>query len=89
LTTLASARRGAAMNGKPKKPGRIKRIYRHQDVQTPLDKLASLTDVEQFLRPDTSLNTLQQQARQRNDLQAFKDFNQVKSELFNLVLKRA
>jgi len=73
----------------PKKPGRIKRIYRHQDVQTPLDKLVSLTDAEQFLRPGISLQALQQQARQRNDLQAFKDFNQVKSALFKDILKRA
>jgi len=73
----------------PKKPGRIKRIYRHQDVQTPLDKLASLTQAEHFLRPGISLQALQQQARQRNDLQAFKDFNQVKSALFKDVLKRA
>ena len=50
----------------PKKPGRIKRIYRPQDAMTPLDKLASLPDAAQFLRPDVSLADLYTQAKALN-----------------------
>jgi transposase InsO family protein len=34
----------------PKKPGRIKKVCRPQDAMTPLDKLASLSDVHACLR---------------------------------------
>jgi transposase InsO family protein len=33
-----------------KKPGRLRRIHRHEDVMTPLEKLASLPDASSFLR---------------------------------------
>ncbi len=33
----------------PKKPGRIKRVYRPRDAMTPLDKLASLSEAARFL----------------------------------------
>lgn len=42
----------------PKKPGRIKRIYRSQDAMTPLDKLASLPNAQALLRPGVSLEHL-------------------------------
>jgi len=61
--------KGGPWMASPKKPGRIKRICRHQDVKTP--QLASLSHPEQFLRPGISLQALQQQARQLNDRRAF------------------
>jgi len=39
----------------PKKPGRIKRVYRPCDAMTPLDKLASLPDAASCLRPGLTL----------------------------------
>jgi hypothetical protein len=47
----------------PKKPGRIKRVYRPKDAMTPLDKLASLPKAAGFLRAGTSLEDLYAQAR--------------------------
>ncbi len=42
----------------PKKPGRIKRVYRAKDAMTPLDKLASLPEAAKFLRPGITLEHL-------------------------------
>ena len=47
----------------PKKPRRIKRVYRAKDAMTPLDKLASLPDAAKFLRPGITLEHLHQLAR--------------------------
>ena len=39
----------------PKKPGRIKRVYRPRDAMTPLDKLTSLPNAAEFLREGITL----------------------------------
>ena len=43
----------------PKKPGRIKRVYRAKDAMTPLDKLASLPEAHTFMREGITLEHLQ------------------------------
>ncbi|HMO46635.1 MAG TPA: DDE-type integrase/transposase/recombinase [Rubrivivax sp.] len=52
----------------PKKPGRIKRVYRPRDAMTPLDKLASLPDAATFMREGLTLQDLQQLARALTDV---------------------
>ena len=42
----------------PKKPGRIKRVYRPADAMTPLDKLASLPEAARYLRQGITLDHL-------------------------------
>ena len=42
----------------PKKPGRIKRVYRAKDAMTPLDKLASLPEAATFMREGITLEDL-------------------------------
>ena len=42
----------------PKKPGRIKRVYRPKDAMTPLDKLASLPEASRQLREGITLEDL-------------------------------
>ena len=54
----------------PKKPGRIRRVYRAKDAMTPLDKLASLPKPAQFLRPGMTLQHLLELARALTDVQA-------------------
>ena len=66
----------------PKKPGRIKRVYRPRDAMTPLDKLASLSEVASFLRPDVTLLGLQQLARALTDVQAAEELREARQALF-------
>ena len=72
----------------PKKPGRIKRVYRPRDVMTPLDKLASLPNAAQFLRPDVTLAGLQELARARTDVQAAEDLAAARRALFKRITTR-
>lgn len=72
----------------PKKPGRIKRVYRGKDVMTPLDKLASLRDAATFLRPGITLHDLHALARALTDVQAAEELNEARLALFRHVLAR-
>ncbi len=54
----------------PRKPGRLRRVHRREDVQTPLQKLASLPNANRFMRPGITVEALQQQAMAMTDLDA-------------------
>ena len=72
----------------PKKPGRIKRVYRPQDVMTPLDKLASLAEAH-HLREGITLEHLHQLARALTDVQAAEELNDARAALLRRVPARA
>jgi transposase InsO family protein len=72
----------------PKKPGRIKRIYRPQDAMTPLDKLASLPATSQGLREGITLEHLRELATALNDVQAAEELNEARQALFRRVPAR-
>ena len=72
----------------PNKPGRIKRVYRAKNVMTPLDKLASLPDVVQFLKEGVTLEALQALARALTDMQAAEELNEAHLALFRRVPAR-
>jgi len=72
----------------PKKPGRIKRVYRASSAMTPLDKLASLPDAHQFLREGVTLEHLHQLARALSDVQAAEELNEARAALFRRVPAR-
>ncbi len=72
----------------PRKPGRIQRIYRPQDVMTPLDKLASLHHAQAFLRENITLDHLQQRAQQQTDVQAAQALQLARTALFKTARKR-
>lgn len=72
----------------PSKPGRTQRVYRPKDAMTPLDKLASLADVDQYLR-NTTLAMLQQRACVQTDLNAAHTLNRARDALFKAVRKAA
>jgi len=72
-----------------KKPGRIRKVYRHSDVMTPLEKLASLDPQKRNLRALKSLAQLQTQARAITDLQAAAELNKARQHLFAKIRKRA
>ncbi|MCK6421571.1 MAG: integrase, partial [Aquabacterium sp.] len=73
----------------PKKPGRIKRVYRAQDVMTPLDKLAGLPEAHRHLREGITLEDLHQLARALSDVQAADELNEARAALFRRVPARA
>jgi transposase InsO family protein len=73
----------------PKKPGRIKRVYRSRDAMTPLDKLASLSAAASFLRPGVTLLELHQLAHALTDVQAAEELNEARQALFRRVPARA
>ena len=67
----------------PAKPGRIRKVYRHQDAMTPLEKLASLPAKNRSLRAGVTLADLQAQAQARSDLQAATELNAARQKLFD------
>lgn len=71
------------------KPGRSRKVYRHADVMTPLEKLLSLPKAASFLRAGVSLPALQAQARAKTDLQAAIELNQARQKLFTAIRRAA
>jgi transposase InsO family protein len=72
----------------PKKPGRIKRVYRAKDSMTPLDKLASLPDAAKHLREGVTLKDLQALAHALTDVQAAEELGEARAALFRRVPAR-
>jgi transposase InsO family protein len=67
--------------------GRQRRLYRYEDMMTPLDKLASLPNPEQFLKPGHSLPALHAQARAHSDSAAAAALNRARTRLFEQIFK--
>jgi transposase InsO family protein len=72
----------------PKKPGRIKRVYRATSAMTPLDKLASLPEAHKFLREGVTLEHLHELALALTDVQAAEELNEARAALFKRVPAR-
>lgn len=72
----------------PAKPGRLRKVYRHADVMTPLEKLASLPNVDAFLRDGLTLKALQAAAKAQSDLAAAQAMQRARQALFT-ALRRA
>ena len=72
----------------PKKPGRIKRVYRPQDAMTPLDKLTSLPEANRALREGMTLDHLRELATALTDVQAAEELNEARQALFKRVPER-
>ncbi|MBW8833105.1 MAG: transposase family protein [Burkholderiales bacterium] len=72
----------------PKKPGRIKRVYRAKDAMTPLDKLASLPEAAKFMREGITLKDLHELATALTDVQAAEELNEALAALFRRIPAR-
>ena len=72
----------------PKKPGRIKRVYRPQDAMTPLDKLAGVAEVATYLRAGITLEHLRELATALTDVQAAEELNEARLALFRRLPSR-
>lgn len=67
--------------------GRQRRLYRYEDMMTPVDKLASLPDVHALLKPEITLADLQAQARAQSDSEAARALNHAKTQLFEQIFR--
>lgn len=61
--------------------GKRQRRYPHQDYQTPFEKLTSLGNWQQYLKPGVSQADLQRRARQLSDTEAARQLQKAKLEL--------
>lgn len=64
----------------PKKPGKYKNVYK--TYLTPFEKLQSIPNAEQYLRPYQSITLLKQFASQLSDTEAGEQMQKAKRELF-------
>lgn len=62
--------------------GRVRKLYRYQDMMTPFDKLRSLPDVHQHLKPGITLEQLAAKARAMSDNEAARCLKQARDALF-------
>ncbi len=69
--------------------GKTTRRYRYQDTMTPFEKLKSLPDVEQYLKPDITIAALEQQAKAASDLDAAIALNKARGRLFDLIKRES
>ena len=68
--------------------GKRKKLYPHDAVMTPLEKLASLHQPEVFLKPGFTLAALQREAHSISDNEAAKRLNQARTALFQSLNRR-
>lgn len=67
--------------------GRIRKRYRQQDMMTPYDKLKSLPNAEQHLKPGITFEQLDTIALAMSDNEAARRLNQARADLFQTINK--
>lgn len=67
--------------------GRVRKRYRYDQMMTPYDKLKSLPDARQYLKPGTTFEQLDAIAYAISDNEAARRLNQAKAELFRSINK--
>ena len=63
--------------------GKVRKTYPQELIQTPLSKLASVPDVDKFLRPGTTIEQLQSKAQAQTDLEVATAMNVARLKLFD------
>ena len=69
------------------KKGKLKKRYRYADIMTPFEKLASLPDVTNFLKPGITLQSLADVASKQSDNEAARHLNEARTTLFQRINK--
>ena len=69
------------------KKGRIRKRYRYEDMKTPYEKLRSQPLAEGFLKPGTTLESLDAIADECSDNEAAQRLNKARAKLFQLINK--
>jgi hypothetical protein len=65
--------------------GRLRKHYRYEDMMTPYDKLKSLPDVDQYLKPGIDFQQLNVIANAMSDNDVARHLNQARAELFHSI----
>ena len=65
--------------------GKQKKVYPYDKMMTPYEKLKSLDNAENFLKPDVTFAELDKQAMTMTDLQAAQSLRQAQKKLFNTI----
>jgi len=65
--------------------GKTRKRYPYDLVQTPYEKLCGIPDVEQYLKPDVSLDALHDQAMALTDQQAAERLKHARKRLFQFI----
>lgn len=65
--------------------GKIKKIYRYKNIATPYEKLKSLPNATQYLKPEISFAALDKEAMAMTDLESAKQLHAERSKLFRQI----
>jgi len=65
--------------------GKQIRRYIQQDMKTPFEKLASLDQLESYLKPGVSIAALEKAAKQQSDLDAWEAMQKARTKLFESI----
>jgi hypothetical protein len=63
--------------------GKIKKIYKKEDYQTPVDKLLAVPDVEKFLKNGVTIEALREQKLEKSHFEVAKEVSKARVKLFN------
>ena len=66
---------------------KVKGVYPYKSMMTPCEKLKSLPDAEQYLKPEISLEELDEYAQQVNDIQSAKAMQEARKQLLALIFR--
>jgi len=69
------------------KKGKQRKVYPYENMMTPYDKLQSLPDAEQYLKPEVSFEILDEYALKMSDNKAAELLQQARNKLFCLIFK--
>ena len=69
--------------------GRVRKRYRFEDMMTPYEKLKSLPDAQDFLKPGMSFQALDAYVAATSDNQAAQQLNQARTRLFQSIQRRS
>ena len=68
--------------------GKEQKIYPYKNVMTPYEKLKSVPNIEQYLKPEISLEILNEYALKMSDNEAADRLQQARQKLFCLIFKQ-
>jgi hypothetical protein len=67
--------------------GKLRKRYRYEDMMTPYEKLKSLPQASQYLKPGVTFEQLDAIASECSDNEAARRLNQARTELFHFINK--
>lgn len=65
--------------------GKIKKVYKYESMMTPYEKLKSLKDAEQYLKPNITFEILDTAAMRINDMQAAQELKLAQKQMFKSI----